>query len=197
MKTTTKKFTTTFLAFLLLIGIASAQSRYKHLPRVKIEPKQTVKTSKQDKLTNQPATIHFITEVEESAPTINISTADENEVATASAETVTTTSKKHTTKINRQHPIKTTRKVNMQSFTEKIKANGKLLDIKDLQKTNMETILLVMILLYIVGGVMLIIGLVLLLATYNFTTGLVLLLIGSGLLLAASTILTLYRLGIF
>lgn len=154
----------TLIAIMLMIGITNAQSRYKHLPRVKVEVK---KTEKVDHGTQKITTTSKLIEVEETGllPVENITYVENTTVASTNEEVIIVTEK--TRPVVKSDPIVRIRKIiDRDIFTTTLKENSRLMEVKEVKKTYLQKWLLIMIILLAVGVVCFILG-----AIFSFTFG--------------------------
>ena len=192
-----KNYGLALIAMTLMLTAANAQSRYKTHPRVKIGKNETQKVDiNQEKTTPVTTTAQFIQVEENNAVAVENSTpATENVTVASTSQEVVVVNHKTTSVVKHPEMIKAKKKADKQAFTDKVKNNSKLLDVKDVKKTNMETWLLIMIILYAAGLVFIILGVV-----FTFTLfgplGLIFYIIGALCLIAASIVLILGLTGV-
>lgn len=192
-----RKYGLALLAMMVMLTAATAQSRYKHVPRVKVDKKYSKVTNTETKVA--PTTTASYVNVEETntvaeTPVVN---ASENTTVASNTEEVVVVN--HKTKAVVKHKmVKTNKKANHDAFTKKGKDNSKLMDVKDVKKASMEKWVLIMIILYAAGILFLILAFVFLYTLYASGVGLyyAFLIIGLLCLLAASIILPLGLAGV-
>jgi hypothetical protein len=195
------KFLFSVIILCLSYGISNAQQRYKHVPRVKVKAnkKEIVSYNKTEK---EAVTATFIAEenqlVDNKAgepiiePDVNI------EVSSSPVVVPIHTNQKKSSKV----PFKTKKvaqKASSRFFTEKLKENSRLLSIKEVDKTNMSGGLIAMIILYAVGGLLVLLAVLFfyILPGFSLIAFLIMIIIGAVLLAAASVMLALWRAGVF
>ncbi len=193
-----KNYGLALLAMMLMLTAANAQSRYKHVPRVKVDRKYTEKVTVKEKKSANTTTTAFIN-VEENntvATETPVVTSTENTTVASTTEDVVIVNNKTNNVVKHNKVVKNNKKADRDAFTNKVKDNSKLLDVKDVQKTAMEKWVLIMIILYAVGIVFLILAFVFLYAIFSAALYYVFLIIGLLCLLAASIILPLGLAGV-
>lgn len=201
-----------FAAFFLLltaIPVLTAQQRYKHVPRVKVKNHQNVNKVNSEVLPSvntvtiasyQPE-IHTVnnpflcpTGVVEST----IPADDKTLVASSSSDTeIKTNRNKHIEIKTKHHKTHSSKKASW--FIDQITKNSHLLKVKEIDKTNISVPLLLMIIFYILGAILLLLAVILFYAMPGFTllAFLILLIAGAVFLIAASVMLTLFKIGVF
>jgi hypothetical protein len=191
-----RKYGLALLAMMVMLTAANAQSRYKHVPRVKVDKKYTEKVTIKEKKSTATATTASYVNVEETNTVAETPVVTENTTVASNNQEVVVANHK-TKSVVKHHPvIKTNKKANHDAFTKKAKDNSKLMDVKDVKKSALEKWVLIMIILYAVGIVFLILAFVFLFALYSYALYYVFLIIGVLCLLAASIILPLGLAGV-
>ncbi len=141
------------LAMVIMIASANAQSRYKHVPRVKVDKKTEKITLPQEKAVATPTTSAYLaveeTNTTAAEPVVNA----ENTTVASSTDEVVTINHKTKSVIKHDKVEKNNKKTDRSSFTKKVKENSKLLDVKDVKKANLQKWLLYMIICLIVAVV--------------------------------------------
>lgn len=137
------------LAIMLMMNVATAQSRYKHVPRTKVDRQHevTVKT-KEVKQTNT-VTNEVVTPVTESASVTPVVTETNTEITTVASSTsnevIVANGPVKTIAAKKEHKVKENKKGNHESFVNKLKEKSTLLKVKDVENTKMAKWLLWMI----------------------------------------------------
>jgi len=162
-----KKFGLAVVATTLMLTAANAQQRYKHVPRVKIKKQEVAVVENEQTYTT--TTSQMMVAEEKTTPVVNESVATVSETApvVASTENNVVAVTKTKSVVSHNKVEKLNHKASKESFTNKVKDNSKLMDVKDVKKSNMEKWLLIMIILLAVGLVFLILGVVLTFAVFS------------------------------
>ncbi len=191
-----KKFSLALVAMTLVLTAANAQQRYKHVPRTKIKKQEVVSVENQQTITN--TTTQIMLAEEKSAPVVTetAATVEENAPVVASTENVIVASTKTKSVVKHNKVEKVTKKASKESFTNKVKNNSKLMDVKDVKKSNMEKWLLIMIILYAAGLFFIILGIVFLYTLFIPGLYYAFIILGALCLIAASVILPLGLAGV-
>jgi hypothetical protein len=93
--------------------------------------------------------------------------------------------------------VKTNKKIDLVSFTQKLLKHDGILKVQDIKKTNLETWVMIMIILYAAGVLFLILALIFLFATVSYGGYLAFIILAILCLLGASIVLTLGLVGVF
>lgn len=189
-----KNYGLALLAMMVVLTAANAQSRYKHVPRVKVDKKQTVKVNTPKEVAINTTTAEFIQEESNNVVATEIATVNENTtVASVSEEHVVVNNNKTNAVVHHNKVVKNNKKADKDSFTNTVKNNSKLMDVKDVKKTALERWLLWMIICLAIAVVFTIIGAIF---WYNIV-GLIFFIIGALAWLGAVIFLILGLAGIF
>lgn len=171
-----------------MYNTSSAQVRYRHVPRVKVDGQKSAKrTVREEKIVSSTTSIF---ENEEAAdmktayePQVNI----ENTSIVSTSDEILVADIKTTSVVKHKGALKNNKKSGRDLFTQKVKENSKLMDVKDVKKTNMEKWLICMIILYAFGLIFMIVAFIFLAYSYFYLTlSYVFIIIGAVCLLAAS-----------
>ncbi len=166
-----KNYALALLALTFMLTAANAQSRYKHVPRVKVEGKKTEKMATKEKATVTPAatttTAEYINVDENKAVATVPTTSSDNTSVASTSENVVVVDHKTTTSANKV--VKNNKKADKGSFTQKLKENTKLMDVKEVKKSNLERWLLIFIILISAAVLFLILAIVFSVALYYTT----------------------------
>jgi hypothetical protein len=145
-----KNYGLALIAMTLMLTAANAQARYKHVPRVKVDVNRTEKVSIPEETQTAPVVTTSIINAEETktvatseATTVNT----ENTTVASTTEEAVVVTNKTTSVVKNDHIEKVDKKADAASFTKRIKENSKLLDVKEVKKTNMARWVLIMIIL--------------------------------------------------
>lgn len=131
-----KKWGLVLLTLLITLPMVHAQSRYRHVPRVKVDAKQTIKSTNPEVILNQQALTPIIMQENEVvAIKANEDIAPENVTASGSNSEVTSVSSKKSGLIKYKPIIKSKTKVKTETYGDKVKSESRFLDVKDAQKT--------------------------------------------------------------
>jgi hypothetical protein len=192
-----KKFGLALVAMTLMLTAANAQARYKHVPRVKIDKTPAVATVQEQKATNTTTTqIMNVSETNVATNEAITPAIENNSTVASSTEEVVIADFKTKTVVQHNKIVKNNKKADQNVFTNKVKNNSKLMDVKDVKKTNLERWLLIFIILMAVGIVFLILAFVFLFALYSLALYYVFLIIAVLCLIAAGVILPLGLAGV-
>ncbi len=194
-----KKISTTIFAICLVFTVASAQARYKHVPRVKVDINRTEQAIEKQEKKNPslPANIttgYMSADMEKTNPSV-----DETTVASSSPEEVIVPNTPVKTVVKEVKTTHANKKTDRQLFTQKVKEDSKWLKVKEAKKTHANVPLILLIIFYVLAFIFILIAIIMLLSTtfYDFTLFLVFLILGITFALAASILLTLMKLGVF
>lgn len=196
-----KKISLTLLTLFVFVTAISAQSRYKHVPRVQVDANRVEKTNIKMKKV-ETVSFHSVTnEVVVEENNASVSKDEEvlavNEVASASDEELVLVKKQPRSQILHKKSMKANKKVDLNFFTNKIKENSKLLKVQDAAKTNGALPIILLIVFYVLAVVFTVLCILFLLGSgYNFTLFLVFLILALVFALAASVLLTLIKIGV-
>ncbi len=130
-----KRTSLIILSFIILMTGLQAQSRYRHVPRVKVKKQSTeLGVTKVAEPSSDPTATEYTSATMLSVITSPNEEIDEMAVASSSNEVALV---KHKPKIAvpNTEKVKNNRKFDRQSFTEQVKVKSKLLDVKDVKKT--------------------------------------------------------------
>lgn len=145
-----KNYGLALIATTLMLTVANAQVRYKHVPRVKTDAKIVEKlTVPQEKSVSTTTATYMNAEENNTVatePTVNV---DNTTVASTSEDVVV--NNKTTTAVKHNKVVKNNKKTDVAPFTKKVKENSKLMDVKDLKKSLLAKWLLYMIICLIVA----------------------------------------------
>lgn len=195
-----RKYGLALLAMMVMLTAANAQSRYKHVPRVKVDKKYNEKVTIKEKKNTATTTTASYMEVEKTNTVAEtpVITTSENTTVVSNTEEVVVVNNKTKTVVKHKPVVKTNKKANHDAFTKKAKDNSKLMDVKDVKKSAMEKWVLIMIILYAAGILFLILAFVFLYTLTYTAIGLyyAFLILGLLCLLAASIILPLGLAGV-
>lgn len=137
------------LAIMLIMNVATAQSRYKHVPRTKVDKKHELNIKTNDvKQTNNVTTNEVVTPVTETANVTPVVTESPVEVtAVASNNTSEVVVVNHPVKsvVAKKDEMKENKRANHDSFVNKLNEKSTLLKVKDVKKTLLQKWLLWMI----------------------------------------------------
>lgn len=192
-----KKFGLAMVAMTLMLTAANAQQRYKHMPRVKID-KNRVETVSTNQTKATSTTTAQMSNIEENVAANEASTPIvDNNSTVASTENVVVLETKTTSVVNHHKVVKQERNADKNVFTKSVKENSKLMDVKDVKKSNMETWLMIFIILLAVGMLFIILAIVFTFAIYTLAVlALIFYIIGALCLIAAGIILPLGLAGV-
>lgn len=141
---TLKKYSIIILLLFIISPIANAQSRYKH-PRVKVDKVYTEEKPVSSR--KNEVIIPLETKI---VPVVENNSIEPTGVATiTSEEIVLNDEKKSTTKIPQVE--KKVKKANKDAFTQKVKQESKLMEVKDVKKTAIIGYLLWFIIVLLLG----------------------------------------------
>lgn len=154
-----KNYGLALIAMTLMLTAANAQSRYKHVPRVKVDGKKVEKVTTQE--VAAPTTTAAVMNVEANntvatEPTVNV----ENTAVASVAEDVVVLNHKSNSVINHKKVVKNNKKADRDGFTKTTKESSKLLDVKDVKKSNMAKWVLYMIICLIAALIFTILAIV-------------------------------------
>jgi len=193
-----------FFLVLFLSGISTflqAQSRYKHLPRVKVDKgyNKAHRQNKEEKFTTILPEIIY-------EPVASINSTEENiseQIVVASAENnrleLKYSAKESKVTVKEKSIKKLKKGFNIDYFTEQLKTKVELYKVKHIGKTNANTPLILMIVFYIVGVILVVLALLMLYGLFpgvSLTTFFIILILGILFSVAASVLLTLIKLGV-
>jgi len=149
MKTTILKYTglSMIIMFCAIISL-TAQARYKHIPRVRIEKKNVTPIPVDNKKTNE---LIPVTENKEEAENINPAST---EVANVEETPILNTERK-SIKLNNE-VIDKKHAINKNRFSEQVKKKSKLMDVKEVEKAQLAGYLRLFIILLVVALVFII-----------------------------------------
>src|SRR5688500_18974155 len=161
-----KKFGLALVAMTLMLTAANAQQRYKHMPRVKID-KNRVETVSTNETKATSTTTAQMSNIEENVAMNEATTpVIENNSTVASTENVVVIETKTKSVVKHSKVVKEKRNADKNVFTKTVKENSKLMDVKDVKKSNMETWLMIFIILLAVGMLFIILAIVFTFAIY-------------------------------
>lgn len=196
----TKQMTILILAFIMGSGLVMAQSRYKHVPRVKVDIKHTSekRTPKTDKINFTEVAVQNQVEVSENM-NVNQVPVEVTEVASTSNESVVLASpktKKSVTKTPQVTEVKAKKKFDM--FGDHFNFKAKLLKVKSVEKTQGTVGIILLIAFYVLSILFTVLCIVFLLDPNpaSFTLFLVFLILAIVFAIAGSIMLTLLKLGV-
>jgi ABC-type multidrug transport system fused ATPase/permease subunit len=163
-----KHFGLALIAMTLMLTAANAQARYKHVPRVKVDKMERAKITGTKKTSTKTTTQYINIEENKAVASdvpATVNATENTEVASSSEEVVVVNKKtKSIVKHNKVVKVKKNKKANTDSFTNKVKENSKLMDIKDVKKSALAKWVIIMIILFAVGLLFLILAFVFLYA---------------------------------
>lgn len=177
-----KKMVLVLMTLIVMLPLLTAQSRYRHVPRVKVNK---IKVMEKPVIISQP---YIAIEPE-------IIVADEvelialTEVTTATLTDVVIDREMHRSPIQ-FHTVKKNQKVNHDAFTEKLKQESKLFQVKDVKKTTLIGFLLWFVITVIIAVVLLALAFILL-GALAFSFWYILLIVGAAVLVIAIVLLIL------
>jgi hypothetical protein len=177
-----KRTVLVLMTLLVILPALTAQGRYRHVPRVKVDKIKVVENlvaPPQVKIEIEPEII-LTEEVEAIALT---------EVATAISNDAVIVKEKCHSPIQFQS-VKKNQKVNHDAFTEKLKQESKLFQVKDAKKTTLIGFLLWFVITVIIAVVILALAFILL-GALAFSFWYILLIIGAAVLVIAIVLLIL------
>lgn len=191
-----KKFGLAVVAMTLMLTAANAQQRYKHVPRVKIKKHEVAVVESEQ--TNTTTTSQMMVAEEKSTPVVNetVSTVSETAPVVASTENNVIAETKTKSVVHHNKVEKVNKRASKESFTNKVKDNSKLMDVKDAKKSNMERWVLIMIILLAAALIFTILALIFLFATYIYALYLVFIIIAGLCWIGAGVVLLLGLLGV-
>lgn len=157
-----KKSSLLALAIMVVMNVATAQSRYKHVPRVKVDRKhQTAVKTQETTPVVTPVTQEVNTPTEVAVNTVTEVNVENTTVASTGSEIVVAPNKTRRANTSTDQMVVTKKGADRDSFTHKLKDNHKLLQVKDVKKTALAKWLLWMIILLILALVFTILAVVL------------------------------------
>lgn len=175
-----KKYGLALLAMMVMLTAANAQSRYKHVPRVKVDKKYEQKVAVKEKKNSTTTTASYMN-VEENTVAETPVTTDNSTVASTSNDVVVAdkapsniTEKANHKKSNKKIGAKKSNFLNpfamiKDTFKKTMEKQTKLFKATDNKKAMMERWKLLMILFFIIGGALLITGIII--YAVSFSTG--------------------------
>lgn len=177
-----KRTVLVLMTLLVMLPVLTAQSRYRHVPRVKVDK---IRVIEKPVITNK-STIDLEPEimVAEKVEPITLT-----EVATLSTNDVVIAKEKSFVPM-KFHSVKKDQKANKDAFTEKVKQESKLLQVKDVKKTTLIGFLLWFVIVVILAVVLLALAFILL-GALAFSFWYILLIIGAVVLVVAIVLLIL------
>lgn len=197
----TRRISVMVLAIIICSGLVNAQSRYKHVPRVKVDVKHKKETT-----INQPETVNF-QELNMSAPVENSTNmvssenpVEETIVASTIEEPVLATHKTKNSGLTKApvKQVKEKRKGNFDLFGDHFNIKSKLLKVKSVEKAQGTVGVILLISFYVLAILFTVLCIVFLLDVNpgSFTLFLVFLILAIVFALAGSIMLTLLKLGV-
>lgn len=200
---TTKQLTILVLAILMGTGLTMAQSRYKHVPRIKVDVKHQqdnkISNKKKDKINFSPVATENNLDVA-SNENVNLTPVEGTEVASTSNETVVVATPKTKTTIAKSPKItKQKPKAKFDLFGDHFNMKSKLLKVKSVDKAQGTVGIILLISFYVLAILFTILCIVFLFDTVNpaaWTLFLVFLILAIVFALAGSVMLTLLKLGV-
>ncbi len=177
-----KRTVLVLMTILVMLPVLTAQSRYRHVPRVKVDK---TKSFEKPIITNK-ATIDLEPEI---LVTEEVKPNTLTEVATTSTSDVVISKEKISTPI-KFHSVKKNQKANKDAFTERVKQEGKLLQVKDVKKTNLIGFILWFIIVLALAVVLVVLAFILL-GALAFSLWYIFLIIGGAVLVLAIILLIL------
>lgn len=190
------------IALLMLLSVLTlslnAQRRYKK-QRVKVNAETIINSNDHNreisKVKNTPVTNEIVTE--ESAVIENENTINEVTVVSTNSSVDIKKVRKNLRKEVKETKVKNYDKNDLFSFTKRLANNNKVLKVQDVEKTALETWVLIMIILYVAFVVFLILALVFLYAIYSYGAYLAFIILAILCGIGASIVLTLGLIGVF
>lgn len=177
-----KRTVLVLMTLLVMLPALTAQSRYRHVPRVKVDKTRAIEKpleKTQVIIDIEPETI-IANEVEPITLT---------EVATTTSNEVVIVKERDHTTIP-FHSIKKSQKANKDAFTERVKQESKLLQVKDVKKTNLIGFILWFIIVLALAVVLVVLAFILL-GALAFSLWYIFLIIGGAVLVLAIILLIL------
>ena len=168
MKTITsmKNYGLAILAMMVMLTAANAQSRYKHVPRVKVDKKNHSKVTMPVEKATTTTTAEFIQAEENNVVASEVITVNENTTVASAEQEVVVNNNKSNSVVHHNKVVKNTQKADKDNFTNTVKDNSKLMDVKDVKKAAMERWLLWMIICLAIAVVFTILAAVFIFVSY-------------------------------
>lgn len=155
-----KNYGLALIAMTLMLTAANAQSRYKHVPRVKVDGKKIEKVTMPEEVVVTPTTAAVMNVNESNVVAIEPSSNVENTTVASVSEDVVVLNHKSNSVVNHDKVVKNNKKANRDTFTNNAKEKSRLMDVKDVKKSNMEKWVLYMIICLIVALIFTILAIV-------------------------------------
>lgn len=196
MKTTLKSSILVAVCSLLAVNIY-AQRQHKHFKRVKVDNKKIEAPAPTFMTPGSVEELKPVTTESSIQPEIT-GTATENVVASTENNTANKVEKASKARVKSQkvHTVKETKGQDNGFFTQKLNIKNKVLDVKDVKKSNLERWVLIMIILFAAGFLFMILALVMAFAVYSGIGALIFWILFALCWTAASVVLVLGLVGV-
>ena len=165
-----KNYALALVAMLVMVAGVNAQSRYKHMPRVKVDKTYVKPEVKKEKPSTTTAS-YVNTEVNTNTEVATDPVAENTTVASSTKEEVVIENHKTKSVVKNNKKVKTVKSKKTVNFKEMfnnmVKKSSKLFEVKKVEKTSLQTWLLLVIILGAAGLFLIILYLILFFATFS------------------------------